>query len=96
MKSIWGNKWKFNVSFKGGFFQWSRFIKFNKMVELSDEDFEKDILDKWSRDNNNDKGSNKGLFSCGNSILQVHGCIHKENVIFSINPSCQFNQSSIG
>jgi hypothetical protein len=37
------------------------------------------------------KETTKGLFSCGNSILQVHGCIHKEKVIVSINPSCQQN-----
>jgi hypothetical protein len=32
----------------------------------------------------------KGLFS-PNVILQVHGCIHKENIIVSINPSCMHN-----
>ena len=31
------------------------------------------------------------MISCGKSILQVHGCIHKENVIVSINPNCQQN-----
>ena len=31
------------------------------------------------------------MFSCEKSILQVHGCIHKENIIFSINPSCMHN-----
>ena len=33
----------------------------------------------------------KGLFSVGISLLQVHGCIHKENIIVSINHSCKHN-----
>jgi hypothetical protein len=49
------------------------------------------ILDKWSHMKCKDKDITKGLFSCGKSLLQVHGCIHKENVIVSINPSCQQN-----
>jgi hypothetical protein len=39
----------------------------------------------------NDTKSTKGLFSCGKSTLQVHGCIQQENVIVSINPSCMHN-----
>ena len=42
-----------------------------------------------------DKDCTKGLFSYGNSILQVQGCIHKEHVIVSINPSCQQNLINI-
>jgi hypothetical protein len=33
----------------------------------------------------------KGLFSTGISLLQVHGCIQKEKIIVSINPSCKHN-----
>jgi hypothetical protein len=62
-----------------------------KMMALSNEAYEKLFLDKWSHAKKKDKESTKGLFSCGNSILQVHGCIHKEKVIVSINPSCQHN-----
>jgi hypothetical protein len=61
------------------------------MMTLSNEEFEKVLLDKWSKSKSKDKEITKGLFSCGNSILQVHGCLHKENVIVSINPSCQHN-----
>jgi hypothetical protein len=61
---------------------------YKKMMALSDEEFEKLFLDKWSHAKSKDKECTKGLFSCGKSILQVHGCIHKENIIVSINPSC--------
>jgi hypothetical protein len=37
------------------------------------------------------KRETKSLFSCEKSILQVHGCIHKENIVVSINPSCMHN-----
>ena len=57
-------------------------------MTLSVEALEKFLLDKWSHAA---KGRNKSLFSGGKSILQVHGCIHKENVIISINPNCQPN-----
>jgi hypothetical protein len=60
-------------------------------MSLSEEALEKLLLDKWSHTKCKDKDITKGLFSCGKSILQVHGCIHKENVIVSINPSCQQN-----
>jgi hypothetical protein len=60
-------------------------------MTLSDEAYVKLILDKWSHTKCKDEESNKGLFSCGNSILQVHGCIHKEKIIVSINPSCMHN-----
>jgi len=33
----------------------------------------------------------KDLFSCEHSILKVHGCIQKENVIISINPNYKHN-----
>ena len=49
------------------------------------------MLDRWSHVKNKDREKTQGLFSCGNSILQVHGCIHKENIVVSINPSCMHN-----
>jgi hypothetical protein len=70
---------------------WWKSLNYNKMMALSDEEFEKLFLDKWSHAKKNDKERNKGLFSCGNSILQVHGCIQQEKVIVSINPSCMHN-----
>jgi hypothetical protein len=57
----------------------------------SEEALEKLLLDKWSRTKSKDKDITNNLFSCGKSILQVHGCIHKVKVIISINPSCQHN-----
>jgi len=60
------------------------------MMSFFEEALERLLLDKWSHTKCKDKNITKGLFSCGKSILQVHGCIHKENVTISINPSCQF------
>jgi hypothetical protein len=60
-------------------------------MSLSEEALENLLLDKWSHTKSKDKDNTKGLFSCGKSILHVHGCIHKENVIVSINPRCQQN-----
>ena len=61
------------------------------MLWIFDEEFEKLFLDRWSHVEKHDTKRTNGLFSCGNSILQVHGCIHKENIIVSINPSCMHN-----
>jgi hypothetical protein len=61
------------------------------MMTLSNGEFDQILLDRWSHEKTKDTKSTKGLFSCGKSILQVHGCIHKENVIVSINPSCKQN-----
>jgi hypothetical protein len=60
-------------------------------MTLSNEGFEKILLEKWSHGENKDKEITKSLFSCEKTILQVHGCIHKENIIVSINPSCMHN-----
>jgi hypothetical protein len=49
------------------------------------------LLDKWSHGENKDTKRTKSLFSCDKSILQVHGCNHKENIIVSINVSCMHN-----
>jgi hypothetical protein len=67
---------------------WWKSLCYNQLMALSKEAFEKLLLFKWSHV---DKGSNKSLFSCGKSILQVHGCIHTTNIIVSINPSCMHN-----
>jgi hypothetical protein len=70
---------------------WWNLLDYNMIRTLSDKEFEKVFLDRWSRAGKRDTKCTKGLFSCGNSILQVHGCIHKENIIVSINPSCMHN-----
>jgi len=70
---------------------WWTSFEFCEWMSLSQEAMETLILDKWYHTKCKDKYNTKGLFSCGKSILQVHGCIHKENVIIYINPSCQQN-----
>jgi len=65
------------------------------MMALFDEAYENIFLDKWSHANSKDRESINGLFSCGNSILQVHGCIQQEKVIVSINPSCMHNYINV-
>jgi hypothetical protein len=70
---------------------WWKLLDYKEMMTLSNGEFEKILLDKWSHGKNKDTERTKGLFSCDKSILQVHGCIHKENVIVSINPSCMHN-----
>jgi len=61
------------------------------MKGISNEAMEKLILDRWSHFGKKYKESTKGLFSYDNSILQVHGYIHKAKVIVSINLGCQRN-----
>jgi hypothetical protein len=70
---------------------WWKSLDYKEMMTLSNGEFEKILLDKWSHGENKDTERTKSLFSCDKSILQVHGCIHKENIIVSINPSCMHN-----
>ena len=60
------------------------------MKALSDKNYEKTILDKWSHVVKKDK-SNKDLFSYDKFILQVHRSIQEEKVIVSIKPRCKHN-----
>jgi hypothetical protein len=64
---------------------------YKEMMALSNGEFEQILLYRWSHGKNKDTKRTKVLFPCQKSILQVHGCIHKENVIVSINPSCKQN-----
>lgn len=57
---------------------------------ISNEDIEKLFLDKWSNAKKDQMG-HKGLVSYEHSILKFHGCVHKDNVVVSINPSCKYN-----
>ena len=94
-KSTWEANWPHWVALKlqGDAAIWWKSLDYKEMMTLSNGEFEKILLDKWSHGGNKDKERTKSLFSCEKSILQVHGCIHKENVIVSINPS--FQQSFI-
>jgi hypothetical protein len=88
LKSSRQEHWKALVNL---YLQGDALIWGNSLMALSNEEFEKLFLDRCSHVGKRDIESIKGLFSYGNSMLQVHGCIHKENVIVSINPSCQQN-----
>jgi hypothetical protein len=90
-KSEWKEQWKFflHICLREDSHTWWNSLSNRKMMALSDEEFEKVLLEKWPHAKIKER--NKGLFSCGNSILQVHGCIHKENIIVSINPSFLHN-----
>jgi len=61
------------------------------LLSLTDEEFEKFLLDKWSYAGQQDIEKHVGLFSTDISLLQIHGCIQKENIIMFINPSCKKN-----
>jgi len=52
---------------------------------------EKLFLDKWSHIGKKETKKPKWLFSTGISLLEVDGCIQKEKIIVSINPSCKYN-----
>ena len=60
-------------------------FKVHKGVQT--ESLKESQLDEVKQDNTN----TNGLSSGGISLLQVHGCIQQEKVIFSINPSCKHN-----
>ena len=93
IKSLWENIWQIWVwmNLRDDARIWWDIINSKEIHALSNEEFEKVFLSRWSHVGKRDTKSTKGLFSCGNSILQVHGCIHKENIIVSINPSCMHN-----
>jgi len=66
-------------------------LNIKKCLNLPDEEFENFVLDKRSHVRKQDNEKHVGLFSTGICLLQVHGCIQKEKIIVSINPSCKKN-----
>jgi hypothetical protein len=80
-----------SLHLQGDAFIWWASLKYSQIMELSDEEFEKLFLDRWSHTNCRDEERTKGLFLGGKYILKFHGRIQKENIIVSINPSCQQN-----
>ena len=68
---------------------WWNSLDHKQLTKLSDEEFEKLLLDRWSHARKQDKEKHVGLFPTGISLLQVHGLIQKEKIIVSINPSCK-------
>jgi hypothetical protein len=93
INSSWEENWPHWVYLKlqGDAAIWWKLLDYKEMMTLSNREFEKILLDKWFHGENKDKERTKILFSCEKSILEVHGCIHKENIIVSINPSCMHN-----
>jgi hypothetical protein len=79
------------ISLMGDAGVWWNEVKSKEIHALSDKEYEKKFLNKWSRSKSKDNECTKSLFACGKSILQVPGCIHKEKIIVSINPSCRHN-----
>ena len=71
--------------------RWKESLDYFQLIRLPEEELEKLFLDRWSHVGKQDKAITNGLFSCDKSILHVHGCIHKENFMVSINPSFQQN-----
>jgi hypothetical protein len=58
-----------NLSLEGDALIWWDLLKYTQIVALSDEEFEKLFLDRWSHVGKMDIESTKGFFSYGNSIL---------------------------
>ena len=96
--------WRFGLCFciQDDAWRWWESLNKDKLRELSDEDYKKFLLDRWSstRSTNtkshkeilqHDNVSTNGLPSCHNSLLQVQGCLQQEQVIISISPSCMHN-----
>jgi len=71
--------------------RWYSSLDYKQLLKLSDAEFEKVLLDKWSQARKKENETHKGLIATGVSLLQVHGLIQKEKIIVSINPSCKQN-----
>ena len=69
--------------------KWNLSLDYKQLTKLSDAEFEKVFLDKWSRARKKENETHKGLIATGVSLLQVHGLIQKEKVVVTINPSCK-------
>ena len=70
---------------------WWKSLDHKQLTKLSDTEFEKVLLDKWSQARKKENETHKGLFPTGISLLQVQGLIQKEKIIVSINPNGKHN-----
>ena len=97
IKSKYGICWKiavwFNLTEEAD--RWYSSLDYQQLIKLSDAEFEKVFLDKWSRARKKENETHKGLIATGVSLLQVHGLIQKEKIIVYINPSCKKNHINI-
>ena len=69
---------------------WWNSLGIKQLDNLSDKEFEKPFMDKWSCARKKNE-TRQGLCSTGISLLQVHVLIQKEKIIVSINPNCKHN-----
>ena len=89
----YGKPWKvlLPLGFQDDAARWWYSHANKQLSKLSDAEFERVLLDKWSRARKKENETHRGLFSSVVSLLQVHGLIQKEKIIVSINPSCKQN-----
>jgi hypothetical protein len=73
---------EFNCYLEIDIVAWGHLHDDDKMEELTTEAYEHVFLARWSHVDKKDKKSTRTLFSCDNSILQVHGCIQREKILF--------------
>jgi hypothetical protein len=68
IKSAWEDTWPHWVDLKlqGDAAIWWKLLDYKEMMTLSNVEFEKILLDKWSHGENKDKERTKSLFSCEN------------------------------
>lgn len=93
LKCMYGRFWRDSVWFnlKDEASKWWFSLDHKEFTKLSDVEFERVLLEKWSKARKKENETHKGLFPTGISLLQVHGLIQKEKIIVSINPSCKHN-----
>ena len=96
-KSAWEKNWRDSVwfGFKYEAYKWYFSLDDKQLTKLSDAEFEKVLLDKWSRARKKENEPRKGLFPTGIFLLQVHRLIQKEKIMVSISPSCKHNFISV-
>ena len=88
-----GTFWKFQMlsNMRGEAQKWNLLLNYDWLNKISDAEFEKVFLDKWSRARKKENETHKGLIPTGISLLQIHGLLQKEKIIVSINPSGKHN-----
>ena len=96
-KSTHGTYWKLPMvlNMRDETLKWYSSLDYQQLNKLSDAEFEKVYLDKWSRARKKENETHKGLIPTGISLLQIRGLIQKEKIIVSINPSCKHNFISV-
>ena len=81
------------LGFKDEAAKWWFSLDRKQLTKLSDVEFERALLEKWSWARKKENETHKGLIPTGISLLQIHGLLQKEKIIVSINLSCKHNLS---